>query len=79
VRTGGRFYERSQHGQESTWGTFRLVEEPLRAIFTWHPGHPEVTATEVEVTFAPVGASTRVDLEHRGWERLGERASFVRG
>jgi len=79
VRVGGRFYERSHDGQESTWGTFRMVEEPSRAVFSWHPGHTEATATEVEVTFAPEGESTRVSLEHRDWERLGERASFIRG
>jgi uncharacterized protein YndB with AHSA1/START domain len=78
VRPGGRFYERSRDGQESTWGTFRILEEPVRAVFSWHPGHPETNATEVEVHFVADGAATRVDLEHRDWERLGERASFLR-
>jgi hypothetical protein len=33
-------------------------------------------ATEVEITFAPIGdGATRVDIEHRGWERLGARGS----
>jgi hypothetical protein len=79
VQTGGRLYERSRDGQESTWGSFRAIEEPARAVFSWHPGHPETSATEVEVTFSSEGPSTRVELEHRDWERLGERASFVRG
>ena len=35
-------------------------------------------ATEIEVTFTDEGGKTRVDLEHRGWERLGERASEAR-
>jgi aminoglycoside 3-N-acetyltransferase I len=79
VRAGGRFYERSRDGQESTWGVFRELEEPVRAVFSWHPGHPEEVATEVEVRFVTDGLATRVDLEHRDWEKLGERASFVRG
>ena len=28
--------------------------------------------TEVEVRFRPQGGSTVVELEHTGWERLGE-------
>jgi uncharacterized protein YndB with AHSA1/START domain len=75
---GGRLYERSRAGEESTWGTFLEFEAPVRAMFSWHPGAPAASATEVEVTFTAEGASTRVDLEHRHWERLGARASFVR-
>lgn len=30
--------------------------------------------TEVEVRFAPEGQGARVELEHRGWERLGDEA-----
>ena len=28
-------------------------------------------ATEVEITFVDRGHATRVEIEHRGWERLG--------
>lgn len=79
ARVGGRIFERSLDAQESTWGTFLVVEEPSRAVFTWHPGFPETAATEVEVRFASEGAATRVELEHRNWERLGDRARFIRG
>ena len=75
---GGRLYERTRDGHQHTWGRFVLFDNGARAIFSWHPGLPENRATEVEVRFIPVGASTRVDIEHREWERLGERASFVR-
>ena len=79
-RVEGRLYETSVTGEESEWGRFRVVERPKRAVFSWHPGAPRETATEVEVRFSATGKkSTRVDLEHRGWERLGERASFVHG
>lgn len=78
----GRLFERSVGGEESTWGRFRVFEPPSRVIFSWHPGLTEASATEVEVTFEAEHASARitaVHLEHRDWERLGERASFVRG
>jgi uncharacterized protein YndB with AHSA1/START domain len=75
---GGRLYERARDGQEHTWGRFLLFDDGERAVFTWHPGIPESEATEVEVRFVPLGNSTRVDVEHRRWERLGARASFVR-
>jgi hypothetical protein len=48
-------------------------------IFTWHPGIPHTSATEVEINFTQVGSETNVTVEHRRWERLGPRASFVRG
>lgn len=76
---GGRLFERTRDGGESTWGRFRVFDEPRRLVFSWHPGAPETAATEVEITFTPLAKQTRVDLEHRDWERLGERASFVRG
>ena len=81
-RVGGRLFERSRAGEESDWGRFRLFDEPTRVVFSWHPGQPDSSATEVDVTFRALeGAAnvTTVSLEHRDWERLGERASFVRG
>ena len=36
------------------------------------PASGPVPATEVEIQFHAQGAeSTRIDIEHRGWERLG--------
>ena len=48
----------------------------LRSRVAAEPESP--ATTEVEVTFTPEGERTRVDLEHRGWERLGEAAEFKR-
>jgi uncharacterized protein YndB with AHSA1/START domain len=75
---GGRLYERSRDGREETWGRFIAFEDGRRVVFTWHPGLSHTSATEVEITFFPLGSDTRVDVEHRRWERLGPRASFVR-
>jgi len=78
ARTGGRLYERSRDGREAIWGRFMIFEDGTRVVFAWHPGIPETSATEVEINFFPIGSSTRVVIEHRHWERLGPRASFVR-
>jgi uncharacterized protein YndB with AHSA1/START domain len=77
-RIGGRFFERQEDGTEAVWGTVTAWEPPLRLAFTWHPGRAESTAQEVEVRFTPVDGGTRVELEHRGWEKLGERAEEAR-
>jgi Activator of Hsp90 ATPase homolog 1-like protein len=77
AHVGGKIFERSHQGEQSIWGTFRLWEEPGRVVFSWHPGLPESAATEVDVRFLAMGKQTRVELEHRDWERLGARASFV--
>jgi uncharacterized protein YndB with AHSA1/START domain len=68
LREGGRFYERTG-GEEASWGKVLAYEPPHRIVLEWHvnPGNP---ATEIEVTFTPDGAGTRVELVHRGWERF---------
>jgi Activator of Hsp90 ATPase homolog 1-like protein len=66
-RAGGRLYERTTGGAENDWGRMLVWEPPRRVAFEWHiTGVP----TEVEVRFTPEGDRTRVDLEHRGFERL---------
>jgi uncharacterized protein YndB with AHSA1/START domain len=74
-RVGGRLYERMSDGQEASWGEVVAWEPPNRIVLTWHPGYEDPSkSTEIEVRFTPEGDGTRVELEHRGWERLGERA-----
>jgi len=75
---GGRLYERSHDGREEIWGRFTAFEDGMRVVFAWHPGISETSATEVEINFVSIGSSTRIVVEHRHWERLGARASFVR-
>lgn len=69
-RVGGRIVERIRGGRESVWGTITAWEPPRRVAFTWHPGRDESESMEVEVRFSRDGDRTRVDLEHRGFERL---------
>jgi uncharacterized protein YndB with AHSA1/START domain len=69
-RLGGRVYERVRSGEEHEWGEILIWEPPHRFVFTWHPGRAPETSQEVEVRFSTSGEETRLDLEHRGWERL---------
>ena len=46
----------------------------LTPEFTYDPD----LITEVEVRFTPVDNGTRVDLEHRDLERMGEKADAMR-
>jgi uncharacterized protein YndB with AHSA1/START domain len=75
-REGGRLYERFTDGEEHLIGVVTAYEPPARVAFTWGHRDPE-GHTEVEVRFVPQGEGTRVELEHRGFDRLGERAGEV--
>jgi uncharacterized protein YndB with AHSA1/START domain len=74
-RVGGRVLERMSDGTEAPWGTILAWEPPTRFVMSWKPTLVEGPSTEVELVFTPVAAgSTRIDLEHRGWELLGDGA-----
>jgi uncharacterized protein YndB with AHSA1/START domain len=77
-RVGGALYEVRDDGARFPWGRVLAWDAPHRVVFTWHPGREPDTAQEVEVRFRAEGESTRVDLEHRGWQTLGERAAEIR-
>ena len=73
---GGRLYELYTDGEEFEVGRVIACEPPHWIVFTWQGRWAE--PTEVEVRFTPQGSTTRVDLEHRGWERLGASAAESR-
>ena len=76
---GGQIYERTKKGEELKWADVIAFEPPHRFVLAWNPSREqERPPTEVEVTFTDEGRRTRVDLEHRGWEKLGERAAEAR-
>ena len=71
-RPGGRIFERTPAGAEHDWGEVLAWEPPARLVYSWHLRRDRADATEVEVRFVPVERSrTRVEIEHRAWERLG--------
>jgi hypothetical protein len=73
-RPGGRIFERTAGGREVEWGEITVWEPPQRLCYLWHIRTDRADATEVEIRFSRRGeAATRVDIEHRGWERLGAR------
>jgi hypothetical protein len=73
-REGGRIFERTPAGQEIEWGEITVWEPPRRLGYLWHIATDRASATEVEITFSDLGdETTLVKIEHRGWEKLGER------
>ena len=54
-------------------------DPPRRLAYLWHMGRDPEEATEVEIRFVARDRSeTQVEIEHRGWERLGEMADAWR-
>ena len=78
-RVGGRIYERTVDGAEHDWGEVLRWDPPAQLVYLWHIGSERRDATEVEVRFiAHDNASTRIEIEHRGWDRLGPEAAARR-
>jgi uncharacterized protein YndB with AHSA1/START domain len=71
ARADGRFYERFADGDTLQVGRVTECMPPQRIVFTWKA--PDWRGdTEVEVIFVEDGDGTRVTVEHRGFERIGE-------
>jgi len=83
-RPGGRCYSEQEDGAQCDWGEVLVWEPPQRFVMAWKITHawgyePDLSkASEVEVRFTPLGDSTRVDLEHRHFERHGAGAEVMR-
>ena len=56
-----------------------MWEPPYRLGYSWHLGGGPDDATDVEIGFVSgEDDTTVVMIEHRGWERLGERADALK-
>ena len=84
-RAGGRCYAREVDGAECQWGTVTAWEPPTRLVIAWQIDlnwqfDPDMShASEVEVLFTgEANGVTRVDLEHRHFERHGENFERMR-
>jgi uncharacterized protein YndB with AHSA1/START domain len=84
-RVGGRCYQQSVDGSECDWGRILVWEPPSRVVLAWQLNpqwehEPDLAkASEVEITFSPEpDGSTRVELEHRHFDRHGAGAELMR-
>ena len=84
-KIGGRCYSEQMDGTDCDWGQILVWEPPQRFVIAWQisPGwgyEPDLAkSSEVEVRFTPEpDGSTRVDLEHRYFQRHGEGAEAMR-
>jgi uncharacterized protein YndB with AHSA1/START domain len=82
---GGRCYNEQQDGTECDWGSVLAWDPPRRFVMSWQitgnwQFEPDVArSSEVEVRFTSArDGSTRVDLEHRFFERLASGGSAMR-
>ena len=84
-RPGGRCYSEQADGTECDWGRILVWDPPQRFVMAWQVSpawqyEPDLArSSEVEVRFtAEPDGSTRVDLEHRYFERHGAGAEAMR-
>lgn len=75
---GGRWYTRCEDGSEVVVGHVRVWQPAVNFVVSWEisaawkPDARVALASEVEVRFvAETDARTRVELEHRNFERMG--------
>ena len=85
-RLGGRCYSEQTDGTDCDWGQITAWEPPRRFVMAWliNPQwqfEPDTAkASEVEVRFTPESnGTTRVDLEHRRFDRMAAGWEAMRG
>jgi uncharacterized protein YndB with AHSA1/START domain len=80
-RAGGRWFERGEDGSECNWGKVLAWEPPTRLLLAWQINgrwqFDPALITEVDIRFTPDGNGTRVELEHRKLEALGDQAEAM--
>ncbi len=84
-RVGGRCYTEQEDGTDCPWGAILEWDPPRRFVLAWMITHEwgyeadRSKSSEVEVRFTDVGGGqTRVDLEHRHFERMGDGGATMR-
>jgi hypothetical protein len=84
-RAGGRCYSEQEDGTDCPWGQILVWEPPRRFVMAWMITHewgfqPDLAQlSEVDVRFIPTAdGATRVELEHRNFERHGAGGETMR-
>ena len=83
-RAGGRVLEHQSTGDVVPWAEVLEYDPPRGFVLAWRPNATTNPPTELVLRFSPHDGGTRVELEHRGWERLGagaedKRAGYAMG
>jgi uncharacterized protein YndB with AHSA1/START domain len=78
-RLGGELKEVCADGVIATYGEVVGWDPPHRVVIKWMVALHRVPPTEVEVSFRPTVAGTRVELEHRGFLEQSYRDSYAGG
>jgi uncharacterized protein YndB with AHSA1/START domain len=85
TRRGGRCYTTQVDGTQYDWGQILKWDPPHRLVIAWQITpewgyEPDLAkSSEVEITFTPTAdGGTRVDLEHRHFERMGPGGATMR-
>jgi uncharacterized protein YndB with AHSA1/START domain len=78
---GGRWYTRCEDGSDVVVGHVRVWQPGVQLLVTWEvnaawkPDARVTFASEIDVRFVPEAeGGTRVELEHRNFERMGAAA-----
>ena len=79
---GGRWYTRHEDGSDVVIGHVRVWQPAERLVISWEvsaewkPDPRPAVSSEVDIRFTPEPSGrTRVDLEHRNFERMGAGAA----
>jgi uncharacterized protein YndB with AHSA1/START domain len=85
AKAGGRVFDRGVDGSECHWARVIAYEPPERIVLGWHIDQrwqietDPARTSEVEIRFVPeTSERTRVELEHRNFERHGDGWEGVR-
>jgi uncharacterized protein YndB with AHSA1/START domain len=77
---GGRLFTTFEDGSTFEIGRVSIWEPGKRLVFAWRQANFSAEqSTEVEVSFEPVGADTRVSIEHRAWDTIPRRHAARHG
>ena len=81
---GGRWYSKHEDGGELVRGHVRVLQPPNYLVLTWEvsaefkPDPRQELSSDVAVRFVQETAdATRVDLEHRNFDRMGASAGEI--